>query len=115
MMCKRCGRPLQGRAMASAGALQETPYGPRCRRRVLVPGRALLASPNAAARRAGQALLQGTFQRVPGKEGRPVWVFPSGSQPGRTWVTTRDGCSCPAGDSGRLCYHQAVVVVLTTA
>ena len=100
--CTRCGRPLTGARAIRRG------YGWRCYARIQRAARALLASPNSAAWRAADALLDGVFVRHPHSRVYRV-VSSDGS---KVYLTHPCGCTCEAGLHSKLCWHRAGVTVL---
>jgi hypothetical protein len=102
--CTKCGRPIR-----SARAL-ETSLGESCRRRVYRAARMLLASKSESAKKAADLLLDAPPIRLASHGGR---VWRTVNQDGqRTYLTTIDHCTCPAGIHCRLCYHSAAVAVM---
>jgi hypothetical protein len=101
--CQRCGRPL------TSPTSQRNGYGKTCGKHIRT------AATNATTYKHHQieAALEliGDGAILPIRPGR-VWATVS-TDGQSTHRTAHNACSCPAGISGKLCYHRAAVAILT--
>lgn len=105
--CQRCGRRLRSERSVAAGR------GPRCQAKIRAAIAVLEASRNKAAHKAAELIEDGGLVRLRTHGGRAFRTFSSDGT--ARYLTTADGCNCPAGLHERLCYHRAAVAILTAA
>lgn len=101
--CIRCGSLLTTEASVARR------IGPGCWRRVSAAIEVLRASGNPAAGRAADLLEAGTIRRT---DIKGLFLVPSATEFARYWRCDNNGCTCPGGGGGRLCYHRAAIQIL---
>jgi Family of unknown function (DUF6011) len=105
--CQRCGRKLRAARSIMSGR------GPRCAAKIRRAVAVLAASRNKAANKAAELIEDGGLVRIRTHGGR---VFRVTSSDGTArYITSADGCNCPAGLHEKLCYHRTAVTILTAA
>ncbi|WP_377271901.1 DUF6011 domain-containing protein [Peterkaempfera sp. SMS 1(5)a] len=104
--CLRCGRTLTSTTSRTTG------YGPTCRAKVRNAQRTadLTDYKPAQIDSARELIEDGAIIPL-----RPRIYRAVSSDGTETYLTARQGCTCPAGIKGRNCYHRAAVAILTAA
>lgn len=104
--CLRCGRTLHTPKSIAAG------YGPTCAAKVRAAARTadLDGYKPHQINSARELIEDGAIVALPDR------VFAAVSSDGTgTYISDCHGCTCPAGDAGRSCYHQLAARLLLAA